>query len=94
MVKNDYARARNTSYKGAFAGVFGSSLDQVLAEYVKKGAILTNKTINASNRASISTTVGNEPMRILDLRPLLGKKKEAIPRMNKGGLFEKFRKAS
>ena len=92
--RNDYARARSTSDKGAFAGVFGSSLDQVLAEYVKKGAILTNKTINASNRASISTTVGNEPMRILDLRPLLGKKKEAIPRMNKGGLFEKFRKAS
>jgi len=92
--RNDYARARNTSKDGAFAGVFGSSLDQVLAEYVKKGAILTNKTINASNRASISTTVGNEPMRILDLRPLLGKKKEAIPRMNKGGLFEKFRKAS
>ena len=53
----------------------------------------------------MSTQVGFDPMRILDLRPLLKSrttqvngenviKKEAIPRMAKGGLFEKFRKAS
>lgn len=93
--RNDYAsRRQRGNQPGQFESVFGKNLDEILKEYVRKGAILKNQAISAADKATISNQVGNEPMRVLDIRPLLGKKKEAIPRMNKGGFFEKFRKAS
>ncbi len=91
--RRDYAIVRQRSGPGEFEAVFGKNLDNVLKEYAKKGAILKNQTISAADEATISTTIARDPMRVLDLRPLLGKKKEAIPRMAMGGLFEKFRKA-
>ena len=102
--RKDYAHAREDYKQGAFSAMYGQNLDEILREYAKKGAILNVQPIDASNKATISTQVGFDPMRVLDLRPLLksrttqvgGKnviKKVAIPRMAKGGLFEKFRKA-
>jgi hypothetical protein len=90
--RNDYALVRQRSGPGEFESVFGKNLDEILKEYVKKGALLKNQSISAADKATISNTIGREPMRVLDIRPLLGKKKEAIPRMAMGGLFEKFRK--
>jgi hypothetical protein len=90
--RNDYALVRQRSGPGEFESVFGKNLDEILKEYVKKGALLKNQIISAADKATISNTIGREPMRVLDIRPLLGKKKEAIPRMAMGGLFEKFRK--
>ena len=89
----DYAGKRTSREPGEFESVFGKSLDEILKEYVKKGAVLKNQVISAADKATISNRIGQDPMRVLDIRPLLGKKKEAIPRMNKGGFFEKFRKA-
>lgn len=89
----DYAGKRTSREPGEFESVFGKSLDEILKEYVKKGAVLKNQVISAADKATISNRVGQDPMRVLDIRPLLGKKKEAIPRMSKGGFFEKFRKA-
>jgi len=91
--RNDYALRRQRKGPGEFESVFGKNLDEILKEYVRKGAVLKNQVISAADKATISNKVGNDPMRVLDIRPLLGKKKEAIPRMNKGGFFEKFRKA-
>jgi len=91
--RNDYALRRQRKGSGEFESVFGKNLDEILKEYVRKGAVLKNQVISAADKATISNKVGNDPMRVLDIRPLLGKKKEAIPRMNKGGFFEKFRKA-
>ena len=90
--RRDYAIVRQRSGPGEFEAVFGKNLDNVLKEYAKKGAILKNQTISGTD-GTISNTIARDPMRVLDLRPLLGKKKEAIPRMAMGGLFEKFRKA-
>ena len=91
--RNDYALRRQRKGPGEFESVFGKNLDEVLKEYVKRGAVLKNQFISAADKATISNKVGQDPMRVLDIRPLLGKKKEAIPRMKKGGFFEKFRKA-
>ena len=91
--RNDYALRRQRKGPGEFESVFGKNLDEILKEYVRKGAVLKNQVISAADKATISNKVGNDPMRVLDIRPLLGKKKEAIPRMKKGGFFEKFRKA-
>ena len=91
--RRDYALVRQRSGPGEFEAVFGKTLDNVLKEYAKKGAILKNQVISAADKATVSNTVARDPMRVLDIRPLLGKKKEAIPRMAMGGLFEKFRKA-
>ena len=91
--RNDYASRRQRGNEaGQFESVFGKNLDEILKEYVRKGAVFKNQVISAADRATISNKVGNDPMRVLDIRPLLGKKKEAIPRMAMGGLFEKFRK--
>ena len=91
--RRDYAIVRQRSGPGEFEAVFGKTLDNVLKEYAKKGAILKNQVISAADKATVSNTIARDPMRVLDIRPLLGKKKEAIPRMAMGGLFEKFRKA-
>ena len=91
--RRDYAVVRQRSGPGEFEAVFGKTLDNVLKEYAKKGAILKNQVISAADKATVSNTIARDPMRVLDIRPLLGKKKEAIPRMAMGGLFEKFRKA-
>ena len=88
--RTDLARARQVSEneisEGALQGVYGSPVDNVLDEYVSKGAVLIEHPV--TDRAGI--VIGNDPMRVLDIRSL---EQGAIPRMAKGGLFEKFRKA-
>ena len=88
--RTDLARARQVPEdgirEGALQGVYGSPVDNVLDEYVSKGAVLIEHPV--TDRAGI--VIGNDPMRVLDIRSL---EQGAIPRMAKGGLFEKFRKA-
>ena len=89
--RTDLARARQESElaieDGALQGVYGSPVDNVLDEYVSKGAVLINHPVTDLG----GNQLGMDPMRVLDIRSL---KQGAIPRMAKGGLFEKFRKAS
>ena len=89
--RTDLARARQETElaieNGALQGVYGSPVDNVLQEYVSKGAVLIDHPVMDVG----GNQIGVDPMRVLDIRSL---KQGAIPRMAKGGLFEKFRKAS
>ena len=88
--RTDLARARQETElaieNGALQGVYGSPVDNVLDEYVSKGAVLIDHPVTDLG----GNQIGKDPMRVLDIRSL---KQGAIPRMAKGGLFEKFRKA-
>ena len=88
--RTDLARARQVSEneisEGALQGVYGSPVDNVLDEYVSKGAVLIDHPVMDVG----GNQIGVDSMRVLDIRSL---EQGAIPRMAKGGLFEKFRKA-